>query len=151
MTTRERNETPAEKAKGVKEAFETKVTILERWAREGVPESASVPKDRTALRGWTGPDRDLRIWSDPNIDKELVGKHPDLTKRYLTALSNIQARQATKGNRLKEVEADAEEASTRAKHLEIQNATLIGLNDALQRRIRTLVDLLRANNIEAPS
>src|ERR1700722_2522916 len=118
---RNRNETPAEKAKGVNEAFEAKVALLERWAREGIPEGASIPKDRTALRAWTGPDRDLRSWSDPNIDKELVGKYPDLTKRYLTALANIQKRQVTKGNRLKEVEADAEEASTRAKNLEIQN------------------------------
>jgi hypothetical protein len=148
---RERNETPAEKAKAVKEAFEAKVTILERWAREGIPEGRSVPKDRTALRAWAGPDGDLRRWSDPNIDKEQIGKHPDLTKRYLTALSAIQKRRAAKGNRLKEAEIDAAEASARAKNLGIQNATLIGLNDALHRRIRTLVDLLRANNIEAPS
>ncbi|KAA5608608.1 hypothetical protein [Rhodovastum atsumiense] len=146
----ERNETPAEKAKAVMKSFEAKVAILERWAREGVPGGQSVPKDRTALRAWMGPDGDLRPWSDPNIDKELVGKYPDLTKRYLTALANIQKRHAAKGNRLKEVEADAAEARTRAENLEMQNATLIGINDALQRRIKTLLDLLAANGIEAP-
>ena len=96
---------PAQKKQGVLAAFLTKVEILERWARESMPDGAEVPTTLTALRQWRGPDGDLRTWSDPMIDRPEVGRHPDLTRRYEAAKRNIELRiNSSNSNRVKKLE-----------------------------------------------
>jgi len=138
------NQTPAQRAAAVKEAFEQKVGLLERWAKDGMPEGVTAPQNRAQLRRWTGPDGDLRAWVDPTIDAPRSGRYPDLTDRFLRAVDHIRTRQGAQGNRLKELGAEVALLEGQKAALERQNAGLIGKIDQLERRIRTLVDQITA-------
>jgi len=145
-----RNPTPAERAAAVKASFEQKVAIVESWARDGVPEGATPPQNRSQLRRWTGPEGNLRAWTDPTIDAERSGKYPSLTDRFLRAVDGIRRRQGARGNQVKEMEAEIALLKSQKSALEIQNAGLIGEIDRLQRRIRLLTDLIEAQGGTAP-
>lgn len=139
-----RNETPAEKGAAVKAAFTAKVELLEDWAKNGVPAGVAWPKNRTALRAWKGPDGNLRAWSDMHIDQERVGKHPDLTRRFIEAVEHITFRQTAKVDRLKHARTDAQIAAAQRDALQEQNARLLSEIAELKRRVQTLEALIQA-------
>ena len=141
-----RNPSPAERSKIVRAAFEAKVALLERWAREGIPEGAKVPENKTQLPGWKGPDGNLHSW----VDRTIFDKHSDLAKRFVKALENIEKRLSAGKDPIKESEAEIAALCTEKRNLELQNASLIGDIDRLQRRIQLLNDLLSANGTSLP-
>ncbi len=84
---------PEQRAARVRAAFEAKVVLLETWARDGVPQASSVPENQAELRRCTGPAANFETWADPKIESRIV-KHPELAKRFHTAIIRIKAQRA---------------------------------------------------------
>jgi hypothetical protein len=133
-----RKESPAQRQKRVSEAFTRKVEILEGWSRSGVPDGQTPPDNHASLRRWKGPDGDLETWSDPIVDRPVVGKYPELAARFVAAVEAI-ARKRTQAS------GDGGLSILQAENgrLRIQNATLLGEIDTHQRRVQLLENLLR--------
>jgi hypothetical protein len=128
-----------EKSRAIRRAFETKVEILERWAKDGVPPEIlatagpdgvlppeQLPRDNAKLMRWRGPDSDLATWSDPLVSRPVTGKNPDLTERFRIAVRNIEAWIVRKSGRVHELEHQVEVLEGRVARLAIQNAELLG-------------------------
>jgi hypothetical protein len=141
-----RKESPAQRQKRVSDAFAAKVATLEEWSRSGVPRGQTAPDTHAALRRWTGPEGNLETWSDPLVDRPVVGKYPELAARYIAALDTI----ARHRNR---AEGDGGLAILKAENgrLRLQNATLIGMVDSHQRRVALLETLLAAAGRPVPA
>lgn len=143
-----KNLSPAEKKIRVDQAFAAKVTILEQWAREGVPEGAEVPRKHAALRRWTGPDGNLATWTFRQVDKPGTTRPRDpkreaLSERFQKAIENIDLRlKKSKKARVGALEGAVAVLRRENDELRRQNMQLMG-NVAKQREdIQLLGDKL---------
>jgi hypothetical protein len=127
-----------EKSRRIREAFEMKVTLLERWALNGLPETIQCraksdgtftgedfPRDNSKLMRWRGPDGNLPIWNDPLISRPVTGKHPDLAERFQLAVEGIDAWIIRKRGRVSALEHQVAVLETSVRRLTVQNAALI--------------------------
>lgn len=128
-----------EKSRIILAAFEAKVTILEGWARHGVPEEIlqrarkdgslsgdDLPRHNAKLRRWRGPEGDIEAWSYPMIDRPVTGKHPELAARFQAAIEGIDHWLARKRGRLAALETEAEVLKAENTRLRVQNMDLLG-------------------------
>lgn len=93
---------PAERRRLTLEAFTKKVETLEAWLLSGLPEGETYPRTQKALRLWRGPEfsetpeherpAPLRTWSDPMIERPVVGKYPHLANRFIEAVRGLDQR-----------------------------------------------------------
>jgi hypothetical protein len=130
------NLSPAGRRDSVRTAFEGKVSILEQWAKEGLPVGTAYPKTHAALRRWTGPDGTLATWIDPTVDRITTGKYPALAKRFVDAVDNIEKRIARTKGRLGALEAEVAVLRTQNERLAVQNAELIGTVEGLEEKLK---------------
>ncbi|WP_313039271.1 hypothetical protein [Sphingobium yanoikuyae] len=145
-------QSPAERARNTKAAFEAKVSLLEEWAKHGVPAGERSPKDNTALRQWVGPSAvnledgtALGTWADPMIDRPVVGKYPDLTRRFLAARDAIKKQKGKEETLAQELTRLKREVAA----LVDQNGQLIGEIMALKEMAGADADI-RASNARSP-
>jgi hypothetical protein len=74
----------------MKATLTAKVELVEKWAREGVPEGRWWPLGVTELRQWHEPDLGLFAWSNPNA-MTYLGPYLDLRQRFDAAIDRIVA------------------------------------------------------------
>lgn len=74
----------------VKARFEAKVSLLEKWVRDGgAPIGVEVPKGPVALRNWTSADPLLEAWGSPNVVSDKSNKA--LRDRFDVALAALSS------------------------------------------------------------
>ena len=81
--------TPAEKAAATRASFERKVSLIEGWARDGLPTGQYCPRKVGELAKWHDPALGIYRWGSPNVTSPR-GKHADLRVRFDEAVGDIE-------------------------------------------------------------
>jgi len=124
---------PADRGRRAIASLTRKVELLERWAKDGVPEDAQVRGDRAKLRRWKDAGLGLWAWADPQIDAK-DGRNAALMERFRVAVEAIAAR--GKGRRNVQRELAAKDILIAA--LEKQNIELVDRVRRLQVQVAAL-------------